>query len=386
MTNKGGTFVVKKGTQKKSIQPAALSSSKKRIFVLSTLAVPIVMFLLLEILLRLFQYGPDLSLFTTQQVAGKTYYRMNPEVKSRYFSSIPFTPTTSLDLFQMPKPAKTFRMFCLGGSTTVGYPYWYNGSFSTFLRDRLHAIFPEKKIEIINMGMTATNSFTVDDMARELVGYQPDCFLVYDGHNEFYGALGVASHESLGRYRVLTKAYLRLIHLRTFMLIRNGLTNIAGLFVSSSHASPSTLMEKLAGGQYIPINSTTYQACLSVFKDNLEELKSISGEYSVLVLLASQVSNLRDLPPFISRNPAEGKQPDTIQAIYGKGTSLWSRGSFPEALSTFQEMEERDSARANVHYMIARCLDTHYGRHNAREDRRERNRTAERNVRAGLGF
>ena len=46
--------------------------------------------------------------------------------------------------------------------------------------------------------MTATNSFTTLDFARELVDCQPDLYIVYDGHNEFYGALGVASRESPG--------------------------------------------------------------------------------------------------------------------------------------------------------------------------------------------
>ncbi len=70
----------------------------------------------------------------------------------------------------MPKPAGTYRIFCLGGSTTVGFPYWYNGSFPSFLRDRLRRTFPERSIEIINLGMTATNSYTVVDMVRDVFG------------------------------------------------------------------------------------------------------------------------------------------------------------------------------------------------------------------------
>ncbi len=67
---------------------------------------------------------------------------MNPEVKSRYFARIGFNPSTSPDMFQMPKPAGTFRIFCLGGSTTVGYPYSFNVAFSSFLRDHLRGVFP----------------------------------------------------------------------------------------------------------------------------------------------------------------------------------------------------------------------------------------------------
>ena len=79
---------------------------------------------------------------------------------------------------------KTFRIFCLGGSTATGYPYWYNASFSFFLKTRLKIIFPDKNIEVINLSMTAVNSFTVLDMVKELPEYEPDLILVYDGHNE----------------------------------------------------------------------------------------------------------------------------------------------------------------------------------------------------------
>src|SRR6202142_1093292 len=169
---------------------------KRRIFAGVTLIIPIVILVILELGLRLFRYGPDISLFTPIDAGGKTYLVMNPGVGKRYFPGTGFSPATSLDAFEKEKPPGTLRIFCLGGSTTVGYPYWFNAAFSTFLRYRLPAIFPDRSIEVINLGMTATNSFTVLDIARELGGVSPDCIIVYDGHNEFYGALGVASRES----------------------------------------------------------------------------------------------------------------------------------------------------------------------------------------------
>ena len=123
---------------KKHPRPAApLPLSKKRLYMSITVALPFLLFIVVELGLRLFSYGPDLSLFVTESIGGKPYYRMNPAVKDRYFSRFTFTPTTSMDYFEMPKPKGVYRIFCLGGSTTVGYPYWYNGSFSSFLRDQL---------------------------------------------------------------------------------------------------------------------------------------------------------------------------------------------------------------------------------------------------------
>ena len=118
--------------------------------------------------------------------------------------------------------------------------------------------------------MTATNSFTVLDMAKEVMNYDPDLLLVYDGHNEFYGALGISSHESIGKYRWLTMLNLQMIHVKTFMLLRDLYATIT-TFLHHTPASrlPSTLMETLAFGQYIPFGSDEYNSCLDIFKANL---------------------------------------------------------------------------------------------------------------------
>ena len=123
---------------------------KRRLFAAVTLLLPFALVAVLEVALRVAGYGPDLSLFTPVTVGGRTYLVMNPGVGKRYFPGTDFSPATSLDAFPREKAPGTFRIFCLGGSTTVGYPYWFNGSFSSFLRDRLRAIFPDKGIEVIN--------------------------------------------------------------------------------------------------------------------------------------------------------------------------------------------------------------------------------------------
>jgi tetratricopeptide (TPR) repeat protein len=347
-------------TNKGTSSRLEITAPKKRLFLAFTIAFPFIVLLLLEAGLRLFHYGPNLELFMNEEISGKTYLRMNPEVKLRYFISTPFSPTTSPDLFQMPKPAGTFRIFCLGGSTTVGYPYWYNGSFSTFLRDRLRAIFPEKQIEVINMGMTATNSFTVNDMARELVDYEPNLFVVYDGHNEFYGALGIASHESLGQLRWLSKLYLRLIHVRTFLLVRDIVARISGIFEHPAPVQPgATMMEKLARGKYIPYRTELYNSALKIFRENLEELKSLASERSIPVILGTQVSNLRDMPPFIATLPEDKKKSSVIDSLYLTGIKLLlMQSNVDSAFRYFKKANAMDSMRADVHYRIAQCLDS----------------------------
>lgn len=338
-----------------------LTPGRKRTFYGIMLSTPLVLFVLLECLLRLFNYGPDLSLFTKEIVNGREYLTMNPDVQYRYFSRHQFSPTYAPFDFVSPKPAGTYRIFCLGGSTTVGYPYWYNGSFASFLSDRLRAIFPGKKIEILNIGMTATNSFTVNDMASDVLDFQPDLLIVYDGHNEFYGALGIASHESLGSVRWLTKLSLRLIHLRSFLLLRNWFIAAAGIFRHAPPDDPSrSLMEVLASGEHIKYGSRTYRNCLDMFKGNLDDLRALADEHRLPVIVASQVSNLRDQPPFVSIDDEDVREDArrSFHQEYERGMSEWREGKVASAAEDFRRAIASDSLHADAHYALARCLDS----------------------------
>jgi len=338
----------------------SLSPARRTAFAVITLGSPLLLLILIEISLRLLQYGPDLSLFTTEIVNGRTYHVMNPGAKYRYFPRGDFSPSTSVDYFVVPKPPGTYRIFCLGGSTTVGYPYWYNGSFSTYLRDRLRKIFPDRSIEVINAGMTATNSFTVVDMARVVVDYEPDLIIVYDGHNEFYGALGISSNQSPGKSWWVSQTYLRLLRLRTFVALRETYNWITDLSRQPSDGiSRGTMMEKVSFGNYVPYGSATYLSARSMFEDNLNELRTLCAKNRVPVILSTQVSNLRDQPPFIVL-PAQGDTPQesaAFTAAFNRGLTLLKWGKTASALAEFRSALLIDSMRADAHFQIARCLD-----------------------------
>ncbi|MGA2623268.1 MAG: tetratricopeptide repeat protein [Bacteroidota bacterium] len=349
-----------------------LTPAKRRLFSIIVLILPVVIFFLLEVGLRLFHYGPDISLFRSEVINGQSYYVFNPEVKSRYFLRYPYNPSQPPDYFPAKKMPGAYRIFCLGGSTTVGYPYWYNGAFSTFLRDRLQQVFPARHIDVINVGMTATNSFTVVDMGRDLVDYEPDLFIVYDGHNEFYGALGIASHESLGEFRWLTNFYLRAIHLRTFLLVRDAYGKIADLFRTpeSSNPATATLMETLAKGQYVSYRSKTYEKCLEIFKDNLRDLKSLAVARKIPMILSSQVSNLRGQAPFVSQDESPSATDRTLafHRLFDAGLRQLQGGNIDSATNDFNQAVRLDSLRADAHYELARCFDYQQRKTDARRE------------------
>lgn len=347
----------------KKVKPRVqeLTPSKKRVFFLITISTPIILFAVLELALRIFGYGVDLSLFKRHEIWGKTYYQMNPDVKCRYFGTSEFQPSTSPTYFQVPKPEDVYRIFCLGGSTTAGFPYWFNGAFPAYLQTRLQEIFPEKKIQVINLGMVATNSYTALDITRELGKYQPNLIIYYGGHNEFYGALGVASNLSVGSYRAVTELYLALIHLRTFQLVRNILHTIVGLVVhQNSKYLRGTEMQRVAHGRLVPYESPMYKAAYRIFKDNLDAMKRYCRSKGIPLMLGTQVSDLRDQPPFVSGNsPGLSKQQKTeFSRLFKEGIELQSRSLWDSAAVDFREGIAINPLYADAHYRLAQCLDT----------------------------
>jgi tetratricopeptide (TPR) repeat protein len=341
--------------------PHDISPRKKRVFSIIVLSIPILFFVLLEFSLRLFHYGPDLSLFKTEIVNGKPYCTLNPSVKNRYFNRTEFTPDPSPEHFLVSKPPGTFRIFCLGGSTTVGYPYWYNGAFSSFLRDRLKALFPDRSIEIVNVGMTATNSYTVLDLSRDLLKFEPDLFIVYDGHNEFYGALGVASNERIASARWMTLLYLRMVHSRTFQLLKAIILEGLRLLGEGpvDYSNRTTMMEQVARGENVPYGSGTYARTFSVFRQNLNDLADLCRSHGIPLILGTQVSNLRDQFPFISNNAPGLSQQDRprFQRLYSRGVEFQSKGMIDSAIVLFRSAVAADSLYADAHYRLAQCLD-----------------------------
>lgn len=346
-----------------------ISIQQKYLFTIITLLIPIFFFVIFELVLRLFDYGPDLAVFQSEDIDGSSYYSLNPSVKNRYFNRIDFNPDPSPEIFLPSRPAGTYRIFCLGGSTTVGYPYWYNGAFSSFLRDRLKAQFPHRSIEIVNVGMTATNSYTVLDIGRDLVALEPDLFIVYDGHNEFYGALGVASNARITPTRWMNFVYLRLVHWRTFQLTSKIISGILTYFGEPpiEYSGRATMMEQVSIGKNVPYGSDSYKKGLVIFQKNLDALADLCDRQLIPLILGTQVSNLRDQRPFISNLASDLSDQGRLQfqRFFERGKELQSKGLSDSATVLFQSAIAIDATHADVHYHLAQCFDSLGNKQNA---------------------
>ena len=120
--------------------------------------IPVLFFVYLEGGLHIFGYGQDYPLFVPVPEAPD-YLVMNQLVARPYFRREARVPTVLHDVFLARKDSQTVRIVVQGGSSAAGYPYYYGGSFSRMLEQRLQQIWPERRVEVINTAVAAVNSY-----------------------------------------------------------------------------------------------------------------------------------------------------------------------------------------------------------------------------------
>ena len=265
-------------------------------FYIITLLVPLALFSLLELGLRVAGVGRDLPLFIeTPEFDG--YYYVNPNIIERYVGDKNRAPKVAPDttFFKKDKPATTFRIFVQGGSTAAGFPYGRSGSLQGMLYQRFKRLYPDRKIEIISTAMAAVNTYTLLDFADEIIQQKPDLVLIYAGHNEFLGVMGVGSKISSSGSRLLTLALIEARKLRLFQAIE---LLVYGQAPSSTNADKRTLMSKVVEDTSIPLGSKQYQAGVTQFHANLANILEKYQDANIPVAIANLVSNEQHQAPF----------------------------------------------------------------------------------------
>lgn len=334
-----------------------LSTGKRVVFTAVMLLLPVLFFGLIEGGLRLAGYGGTYPLFVP--VEGRPdYLYQNREVARRYFPTLANVPNSLTDFFEAQKGEATYRVFVQGGSSAAGFPFYYGGSFSRMLEQRLQQTFPDRRIEVVNTAMAAVNSYTLLDFVDEIAAQQPDAVLIYAGHNEYYGALGVGSAETISAFPFVTRAYLELAELRTVQALRALMARVAGWFAGpESGARPTaTLMERVVGEQSIPYGSSLYEMGLRQFRSNLSALLGRYRARGVPVFIGTLASNEGDHAPFISGLAAE-THAALWQSRVDEARAAAARGDLDAALSALEAAVALDSLGADALYLKGQVLE-----------------------------
>lgn len=308
-------------------------------FKVVAILLPFLLLITIECLLRLFHYGHDTSLFIPYP-DDTSKLVMNRYASEPYFSDTLNATRGYIEPFDKIKKPGTLRIFVLGESTTEGYPYFHNGSFHRWLQYRLMNTLPNTRVEVINVSLTAVNSYTVLDFGKEVAKYQPDAVLMYVGHNEYYGALGVGSTSNIGSNRFLIKTLLVLKRSRLVQLCNNFISGIRGSMGHTRSANQENLMERMAAKQELPFGSADYQKGISQFEENIGDLCRFYSTTRIPVFISTVVSNEKDLKPFISSSTGA-----SAKASYQLAEKAYQAQNYAEAKKDYVKAKELDMLR-----------------------------------------
>lgn len=344
--------------------------TKRIVFYSFMILFPIAIIVLLELMLRLFNFGLDYSIIAKIEREGKEYYTLNQLVGRRYFNEDRlYYRKGSHDFFEVIKNPNTIRVFCFGASTTAGFPFEYNAIPTEFFRTFLVNTLPDKNIEVLNTAIAATNSYTVTEFVNELANYKPDLYIVYMGQNEFYGAFGVGSTISTGKSRLLIKSYLYFQQFKTFQLLKNVFTTIANYFYPHSSSKQKLLMEEMVANNSIEYDSEDYTTAVNTFTYNYKAIIKTAKENNIPIIISTLVTNENGQPPFVTiyNENLSGSLKNNFDQNYDLGINYLKKKAYTEALSCFQKILKIDSTTANVHYQIGICYENLGNYHEAKK-------------------
>lgn len=333
-----------------------MAQIKKRqvAFMAIAIIIPCVVLISLEFLLSVFHYGYDTRLFI-EDSTKPGIINTNTHISKLFFSNNKDARLGIQHAFKKVKSPETFRIFVLGESSAFGYPYTQRASFARMLEYRLANTFKNRNIEMINLSITAINSIAFLNFTNEIIEMEPDAILIYAGHNEYYGAMGVGSSHRIGSNRNIIKLIIGLKKFKVSQLILDFSGKIKALFYSKTGKTQEGFMQRMAGKQKIVYGSDVYNKGIEQFNANMNELLSRFHEHHIPVFLSNLVSNEREQKPFIStfKNTT-----DTISFFkeFRKGELAFRNEDYAASMNSFSAANKIDSTYAMNNFLMGEAL------------------------------
>ena len=264
--------------------------------------------------------------------------------------------------FPKGKSTNTYRIFCMGGSTTYGRPYGGRVSFCGWLGEYLKAADATRNWEVINAGGISFASYRVARLMNELKHYQPDLFIVYSGQNEFLEERSYGALASLPAWLINLNATLSGTRIYTVMKDMIETVQSASLREAQVHygldGEVDEILNHTVGPESYHRDEVLKRQIITHYRLNLMRMVRIARSAGAGMLLVKPAVNLKDMSPFKSEHREDlGVQAQgEWEALFKRANALFESGNFSEALNAYQQALGIDDRYADLHYRIGKSL------------------------------
>ncbi len=334
--------------------PSSLSPAKRGLFIVITIALPLLLLVAVELALRAFGWGgyPAWIREAGKLSSGETLCLVEPGASKPYFYANPTRPGYAEQTnFVMPKPKDTVRVFLVGESAAKGYPQPRNLAMSSFLQAMLSDAWPEKKVEVINLGTTAVASFPLVYQVHDALKFAPDLFVFYTGNNEFFGAYGTASINAAGSLPLWALRWMR---------AARGLASVQLMdsWLYKGADENKSLMEEMIGQTVIPADSSLREAAARNLASNLGAMLDDVRAADVPAIVCTTASNEAGLAP-LGEDDVTGldeKKQRELRRLMADAADAADADNFAHAVNLLRQAVQLAPRHARARFLLGQIL------------------------------
>jgi len=342
----------------KSSTPAELSSrslSRGKLWafrLVAVLGLPLLMFVGLELGLRIGGFGYSTTFLLPDEIAGKKVWVSNPRFGWRFFGAQQARAPLSFSIPKSKAP-ESVRIFVFGESAAFGDPQPDFG-LPRMLQALLSERFPATRFEVINAAMTAINSHSVLPIARACAKADGDIWVVYMGNNEVVGPFGAGTVFGSQTPPLATiRATLALRQTRTGQL----------LDAVARRLDPSPADKSEWGGMLmfkeheVAWGDARLGKMYEHFERNLRDIIAAGRSAGVGLVVSTVAVNLKDCAPFasVSLSNLSQEQQTRWQGLWQRGLQARRTGNFSQALELFREADGTQGGVAELDFQRGHC-------------------------------
>ena len=285
-------------------------------------------------------FEPGVPLFVRQDDNFVT----NP-IKRTYFND---------QSFPLQKSARSYRIFCLGGSTTYGRPYKDAFSYVGCLRNLLTQLAPDRDWQVVNCGGISYSSYRLAALMEELSQYQPDLIIFCEGHNEF---LEERTYRTLReRSRFVNWGVQAVSRLRLARALHDALKPwMQPASSSRMKADVNVILDNTVGPESYHRDPELRRNVLHHFQKSVERICALSRGAGAKVVLVQPAGNLRDFSPFKSEKSASNQHFPEFERHVRVGREASKRNAPQAALQAFTQAIKLDPLHADVRFLAGQA-------------------------------
>lgn len=322
---------------------------------ITIVVVPLLFFVLLELVLRVAGVGKSFDYFHEVDINGQAYYQENPDFADQFYPpSLNIGPVENT--FSVQRDPDLIRVFVLGGSAALGFPHKNHG-LDRLLQSQLRAALPGRRVEVINLAMTSVNSHVMYAVAASLPERSADFAVILMGNNEVVGPYGPGTFNQ--------NFLASITAIRGLQALKR--TRIWQALDTLFHnARPTDAMQELEwqGMQMftnngVPRDDPRMAGVYSHYEKNLTDIINTLRRKGMHVLLSSVPVNLRQSAPFLSvRSPDfSDAQLDQWRELTRQGAQSADEQDWEKSAEHFQAALALDPGYADTHFRLATALE-----------------------------